>query len=183
MIRSDSLEHRSGNRIAIKHVVGPVEINLSGDDAKSLMNDHKAILTALEKEADLLKEIHGKVGGTPLTLGPQAGINMPSELEQMSIAEMIRRSAVKKDIDKVFLVTYYLFRGKNMNTFTRKEVDDAIAEARLKEPTNLTRTLTDLIRAGKLREAGKKGTKNALTITQTGEDKANKLLAGSGKEE
>jgi hypothetical protein len=101
----------------------------------------------------------------------------------MSIAEMIRKSPVEKEIDKVFLVTYYVFRGKNMDTFTRKEVYDAIAEARLKKPTNLSKTLNDLVRAGKLREAGKKGTKNALTITQTGEHKAKELLAGSGKEE
>ncbi|MGA8855901.1 MAG: hypothetical protein WB643_01920 [Candidatus Bathyarchaeia archaeon] len=177
------MEQPSSKRISLKQVIGAVEINLSGDDAKSLLNDYKAILKALDEDADLLKEIYGKLSGTPLNLALQPKTTPRSDLGQMSIAEMIRKSAVKTDVDRVFLVSFYLFRGRNLDTFTRKEIDDAIAEARLKEPTNLTRTLNELIEAGKLREAGKKGTKKALTVTQTGEDKAKELLVGPRKQE
>jgi hypothetical protein len=174
------LEKVSDNRISLKQVIGPVEVNLLGNDVKSLLNDYRAILKALYEEAGVMEEIRGKLGGASESIAVQT---TSSGLEQKSIAEAIRNSSAKTDVDKVLVISYYLFRSRNMDTFTRKEIHNAIVEARLKEPTNLNVTLNHLIRTGMLREAGKKGTKRALTVTQTGEDKAKRLLAGTEKEE
>ncbi len=174
------MEQSSGKKFSFKQVIGPVEVNLFGDDVKSLLSDYKAILKVLNEEAESFKEIYGKVGGTTENIAVQT---TSSGLGQKSIAEAIRSSSAGTDVDKVLVISYYLFRSRNMDTFTRKEIHGAIVEARLKEPTNLGVTLGHLIRTGMLREAGKKGTKRALTVTQTGEDKAKRLLAGTEKKE
>jgi hypothetical protein len=167
--------------VSLRLVTGPVEINLSGNDAKALLSDYKAILQGLDESADMLKDIYGKLGGAPLRVGSQQVIP-PSALGQMSIPEMIKKSGVRKEVDRVFLVTYYLHHAMSLTVFNGKDVDDAIATARMKEPKNINDTLNHLVKTGKLRDAGKKDERKAFSITDTGETEAEAMLSASPKD-
>lgn len=177
--RTEQLDQPSTNRVSIslKLVFGPVEINLARDDAQLLVNDYKAILQALVENADLLKDTYAKLGGTPQAVTIQGKpVGGSSVLSQMSIAEMIKKSATKKDTDRVLLIAYYLYRVKGVDTFNTTDMKNSFAEARLTDPGNLNQTINNLVKAGKLRPAEEKDSLKAFAITQTGEEEAAALL-------
>lgn len=166
------MDQPNANRIAIslKLVLGPIEINLSGDDAQLLFNDYKAILQALVENADLLKDLYAKLGDTRKAAHIQGTqVVDPSLLSQMSIAEVIKKSTAKKDTDRVLLIAHYLYKVKRIDTFNITDIKDSFAEARLTDPGNLSQTINNLVKAGKLRPAGEKDSLKAFAITQTGE--------------
>jgi hypothetical protein len=169
--------------VTLKLIAGPLEISLSSRKAKSLLNDYKAILQAVDDNVDLLKNIYDKLGSVvPKSLGKGQGVS-PSPLAQLSVAEMLKKSGVKKDVDRIFLTTYYLFEAMKTEAFNRKDVDDAMDKARLEKPTNLSATLNQLVGSGRLKGAGKKDGRKAFTITQTGEEEAKALLSSVSTED
>lgn len=168
--------------ISLKLIVGPVEIDISNADADLLTADLKKVLHALDDNVEALESLHDKLGGLP-TKDATDLRGSQSQLTKLSLSEMIKKSGVKKEVDRTLLAAYYLFRGMKMPVFNKKDVDEMIATARLPEPGNLNQTLNDLVDAEKLREAGEKEGLKGFTITSTGEEEAEALLSGSRKKD
>jgi hypothetical protein len=166
--------------IRLKLTAGPLEIDLSGEEATSLLNDYKAILQVVDENVDLLKDVYEKLGSVVPKSLERAEVGSPSPLARMSIAEMLKKSGVKKDVDKVFLIAYYLFDVMKMQSFNTTDVDGAMDTARLQKLSNLNATLNALVASGRLKEAGEKDGKKAFTITDTGEEEAKALLSSVG---
>jgi hypothetical protein len=97
----------------------------------------------------------------------------------MSPVEMLKKSGVKKDSEKVFLLTYCLFKVRGLGVFTITDLRALINESRLEEPTNLSQRLNDLVTAGKLKSAGEKESLKAYTLSTTGEDEAHDMIFGA----
>jgi hypothetical protein len=165
---------------------GALDLTLSSESADVFVKDLPKVLEAMQKHADLVKGISEKLGVTGAAkVVPSKGATSVGELDELatlSPVEMLKKSDVKKDSEKVFLLTYYLFKVKRLETFTVADLRALINEARLEEPTNLNQRLNDLVTAGRLKEADEKDGRKAYTLSTTGEDDAKNLIWGAKDE-
>ncbi len=155
---------------------------MQGDNLAVFAEDFKSVLQALNEQAHVVHEISEKLGPivtakasvSKRETAPAEGLE---ELERLSAAEVVKWSGAKMETDKVFLLAFYLFKSRKMPVFNSRDINAIIAEARLEQPKNLSQTISNLVRGGRLRQAEEKENLKAYTITTTGEEEAKALLS------
>lgn len=165
------------NRIRIK--MGTVEFEAEGDDAL-IERERERFFSILPQVASLITPIteiplqlpspasEGEPEGIPTQIAAQPALsNMPPSHE--SLASLLNKKRFSTDVELVMGVAYFLYREKNIDPFTAKDVEKALSDARHPLPGNISQCLIQNIKKGFLRESPeKKGSLKAYGVLESG---------------
>lgn len=85
-----------------------------------------------------------------------------------TLAQLLRKVAVKSDVDRVLVAGYYLETAEDARSFTAGEIKDAIRGAKAVLPGNLSDIIAKNIKQGLMMHAGDKDGRMAYVLTTDG---------------
>ena len=97
-------------------------------------------------------------GGSRAALPPSLGFN-----------EFLAAKNVRTHVDRIVAIAYFAFRRGDESGITRKVIEEAYSQARLKKPQNIPDVVATCVRKGMLVDADRRDGMKAWLITQTGE--------------
>jgi hypothetical protein len=153
------------NRIRIK--IGPVEFEAEGD-SELIQREREQFFNALPQAvtvitpavagtlqlSDTSSEI-GKSEEEPIRATPQ----LPSVINAASFESLpsfLNEKSFSTDIELVMGVAYYLSRVKGIDSFTTKDIENALTDAKQSAPNNVSQCIASNIHKGFLRECSEK---------------------------
>jgi hypothetical protein len=93
-----------------------------------------------------------------------------------SLNQLFKMANPRSDIDRTLLATYFLEKYKDSQNSTAAEIRDAIKEARVPPPVNVSDAVNKNIRKGFLMNAGDRENKMVFVLTSDGEAAAEQML-------
>ncbi|HZL82297.1 MAG TPA: hypothetical protein VFB98_02290 [Candidatus Deferrimicrobium sp.] len=152
------------NRIRIK--MGAVEFEAEGDETLierererffSFLPQISSLVTpVIEKPLQLpppSPEGESREGSTQMAEKPTL-VNVPPSYE--SLASLLDEKKFSTDVELVMGVAYYLSRVKVVDSFTGKDVENALNDAKQLVPKNISQCIASNINKGLLRECSEK---------------------------
>lgn len=134
---------------------------------------------------DMLNRFEGRAETSQHPAGPKAPRRGEAKrsLEKivpgkpMALSEFIRQLGVRRHTDIVLGFGYYLEKHSELKEFTAADINNCYYEAKL-ESSNTSQMIAQNIKRGTMMSAKVgKGSKRKYTLTQSGEQKVESLLA------
>lgn len=125
------------------------EIKETLNEIKKILGQHEIRISELENRRKSTNEI---------------------EMKELSIKEFFLQKKPKSDPEKTLLVGYFLEHYRGASAFNSRDLTEAFREAKEKFPSNISRTINDLIKRGYVMETkDKKEGLKSWTLTSSGE--------------
>jgi hypothetical protein len=125
-----------------------------------------------------IKEFLERTHGGPPQVPQQTGTS-PSTSEKAkakSLNQLLKTANPKSDIDRTLVAAFYLERFRDYQNATAAEIRDAIKEARVPPPANVSDAINKNIRKGLMMNAGERENKLVFVLTTDGEAAAEQML-------
>jgi len=169
-------ENQAHSSVSLKVGLGQIEITIQNCPSNEFNQAVRNALEAIDSNLELTMRLAEKFGASRSQKGSIRPLPMQTDIANLSIAEVVRKSGAKKGTDLTLVVAFYLLKAEGQEVVNTKDLNDAFDKARLSKLGNLSQTLSTLVQSGRMNETQEKDNIKGFKITQTGEDEVRQML-------
>jgi hypothetical protein len=147
-------------------VLAPVTMRVKIGDAELEVSGPQKFVE--EKVAEFVTAHGSKRETTPATGSPMEATAGDQARKSSTLAQLLKKAAVKSDVDRVLVAGYHLETVRGMVSFTAADIKEAIRQAKATPPSNPSDAVAKNIKKGLMMQAGDKDGRMAYVLTTDG---------------